>query len=155
MAIASVAFVSCKKSEDASSKINTDNVAAQNEMTVGATSETPEAVNAATTSQEGTPVATFKAAEHDFGKVKKGSKNETVFTVTNTGDADLVIINASASCGCTVPEYQKTPIKPGQSSDIKVVFSANSVGAQSKTVTLTTNTANSSELLTVKANVEE
>jgi len=158
LAIASVAFVSCKKGEDASSKINADNVTTQSEPSavtnpVSNNGTTPDA--SAVSNKDGVPVATFKKAEHDFGTVKKGSKNETEFEITNTGNADLVIINASATCGCTVPDYPKTPIKPGDTAKIKVAFSANSAGAQSKTVTLTTNTANSTELLTIKANVEE
>jgi len=158
LAIASVAFVSCKKGEDASSKINADNVATPSEVS-GVT--TPTSTDASTTevnaasNKDGVAVAEFNKSEHDFGTVKKGSKNETEFIVTNNGNADLVIINASATCGCTVPDYPKTPIKPGSSAPIKVAFSANSAGAQSKTVTLTTNTATGSELLTVKANVEE
>lgn len=157
LAIASVAFVSCKK-EDASSKINSESVVADNtstDNTVVAGDKSPVNAETVASKQDGFPVVSFNKVEHDFGDVKKGSKNETEFEVKNTGVADLVIINASASCGCTVPEYQKTPIKPGETSKIKVAFSANSVGAQSKTVTLTTNTEKAKELLTVKANVKE
>lgn len=160
LAIASVAFVSCKKNEDASSKINSENPTAQSEVapeaqtnTVtqeGQVEQTPVA-----SSKDGTAVANFNKKEHDFGTVKKGTKNETEFIITNNGDTDLVIINANASCGCTVPDYPKTPIKPGSSAPIKVAFNANSPGTQSKTVTLTTNTATGSELLTIKANVVE
>jgi len=156
LTIASIAFVSCKKGEDASSKINSENVtSSDSSVAEAAVSDSGMGNNTQEVSKDGAPIATFKKAEHDFGTVKKGSKNETEFEVTNTGNADLVIINASASCGCTVPDYQKTPIKPGESSKIKVVFSANSPGMQSKTVTLTTNTSNSTELLTVSANVVE
>lgn len=153
LALASFAFVSCKKNEDASSKINSETVTSEN-------TTAPEVANSIETSttetvKDGTPVATFNKTEHDFGSIKKGSRNETEFEITNSGNTDLVIINASASCGCTVPEYPKTPIKPGNSAKIKVAFNASSVGNQSKTVTLTTNTATGTELLTIKANVEE
>ena len=159
LAIASVAFVSCKKSEDASSKISSENPATQNEVAPEASATTTtvdgQVETAVTASKDGTPVAKFNKTEHDFGTIKKGTKNETEFIVTNNGNADLVIINASASCGCTVPDYPKTPIKPGSSAPIKVAFNANTAGAQNKNVTLTTNTANGKEILTVKANVEE
>lgn len=156
LTIASVAFVSCKK-EDASSKINSENVTTQVANTVNAVEPVAETANTTNSpsNKDGFPVATFDKVEHDFGDVKKGSRSETEFEITNTGVADLVIINASATCGCTVPDYQKTPIKPGETSKIKVAFSANSVGSQNKTVTLTTNTENSTELLRVKANVQE
>lgn len=68
---------------------------------------------------------------------------------------DLVIINASATCGCTVPEKPEAPIKPGETAKMKVVFSASALGLQSKNVTLTTNTEAGSEMLTVRANVIE
>ena len=152
LTIASVAFVSCKKGEDASSKINSDSIATE---TTAVPSETTENTTSTEVSKDGTPVASFNKGEHDFGTIKKGTKNDTEFIVTNTGNADLVIINASASCGCTVPDYPKTPIKPGESAPIKVSFNANNPGAQSKTVTLTTNTATGSEIVTIKANVEE
>lgn len=152
LALATIAFVSCKKNEDASSKINSENVTTQNEVTTEA--NTNETVSTETV-QDGTPVASFDKTEHDFGTIKKGSRNETEFKISNTGNTDLVIINASASCGCTVPDYPKTPIKPGDSANIKVAFNASSTGNQSKTVTLTTNTATGTELLTIKANVEE
>lgn len=93
--------------------------------------------------------------EHDFGELKKGDKAETEFTITNTGDADLVIIDARASCGCTVPQKPQQPIKPGESDTIKVAFSANAVGMQNKTVTLTTNTEEGTKILRIKANVTE
>lgn len=155
LAIASIAFVSCKKGEDASSKINSESVENTSATEGAPQTETTATDNVVSDSKDGMPIATFNKTEQDFGNVKKGSRNETEFEVKNTGNADLVIINASASCGCTVPDYPKTPIKPGQSAPIKVAFNANSVGAQNKTVTLTTNTATGSELLTVKANVEE
>ena len=79
---------------------------------------------------------------------------ETVFSFTNTGEADLVISNAKGSCGCTVPEYPKQPIAPGEKAYIKVSFSPKGKnGMQNKTVTLTTNTAKGMEMLTVKANI--
>jgi len=155
-----LSVASCKK-EDASSRVKDENVtateAASNQATAPVTEAPTENSTAteAAAAQNGIAVASFDKTVHDFGNLKKGSKGETEFVIKNTGDVDLVIIDAKASCGCTVPEYPKTPIKPGQSDKIKVAFSANSPGTQSKTVTLTTNTAAKQELLTIKANVTE
>ncbi|MCP1995963.1 DUF1573 domain-containing protein [Flavobacterium sp. HSC-61S13] len=99
------------------------------------------------------PQIKFDREMHDFGNIANNERVETEFEVTNTGKADLLIINAQASCGCTVPEYQKTPIKPGETSKLKVAFTTSAVGQQQKTVTLTTNTEKGEEILTVKANV--
>ena len=97
----------------------------------------------------------FDKTEHDFGNIMQGDKVETVFTFTNNGEADLVITSAKGSCGCTVPEYPKTPIKPGASDKIKVSFnSAGKNGNQQKTVTIATNSATGKETLTIKANIK-
>ena len=50
----------------------------------------------------------FDKTTHDFGKFSENSPVVScVFTFTNIGDAPLVIHQAVASCGCTVPEYTK------------------------------------------------
>jgi len=137
-------LVACNTKEDASSRIQ-DN--AQTEST------TEEVASTAT--QTGFPVISFNETTHDFGDLKKGTSATVEFEITNEGDVDLVIINASATCGCTVPEKPEAPIKPGETAKMKVVFSASALGLQSKNVTLTTNTEAGSEMLTVRANVIE
>ena len=53
----------------------------------------------------------FDKTTHDFGKFSENSPVVScTFTFTNIGDAPLVIHQAVASCGCTVPEYTKEPI---------------------------------------------
>ena len=91
---------------------------------------------------------------HDFGTIAEGAVVETEFIVTNIGEGDLLIADAKGSCGCTVPQPPKDPIKPGESAPIKVSFnSKGKPGAQEKTVTLTTNTENGHEMFKIKANV--
>ena len=99
------------------------------------------------------PEIKFEKVSHDFGEINDGDIVETVFTFTNSGKSDLKILNASGSCGCTVPEYPRDQsIKPGESSTITVKFdSSNKPGMQRKTVTLTTNTSKGKELLNIKA----
>ncbi|HLW42199.1 MAG TPA: DUF1573 domain-containing protein [Flavobacterium sp.] len=140
-----LSLMACNKKEDASSRIK-DGAATE-------TTSTGELAESAT--QTGFPKIAFNETVHDFGDVKKGSRNEVEFEIRNEGAVDLVIINASAACGCTVPEKPEAPIKPGESAKMKVVFSATGAGLQSKNVTLTTNTEEGSEILTVKANVIE
>ena len=65
----------------------------------------------------------FDKTTHDFGKFSENSPVVScVFTFTNIGDAPLVIHQAVASCGCTVPEYTKEPIQPGKKGTIKVTY---------------------------------
>jgi hypothetical protein len=101
------------------------------------------------------PKVEFDKMEHDFGMIEANAKVETEFIVKNVGEADLLISNATATCGCTVPDYPKQPLKPGESAPIKVTFDpAGKSGIQSKTVTLTTNTEKGTETFTIKADVK-
>jgi len=128
---------SCK--ENASSKITEEDMKVANE--VSATSGK-------------LPVLEFDKTVHDFGIINEGEVVTTEFILKNTGDADLVIVSAVGSCGCTVPEPPKEKIKPGESAPIKVTFdSTGKPGQQEKTVTITSNTANGKETCKIMANV--
>lgn len=82
----------------------------------------------------------WEKTTHEFGKIPQGKPVTAVFEFTNTGSSPLIITNAKGSCGCTVPQYTKDPIAPGATGTIKAVFNAASVGAFTKTVTVTANT---------------
>ncbi len=129
-----MAFVSCK--ENASSKVKTDNVAVAAER-----DEASKLV----------PVMEFEKAEHDFGTIEQGTPQETVFIFTNTGNAPLIITNATSSCGCTVPNPPKEPIAPGKKGELLVKFNGSGQNQVTKTITVTANTAKGSELLRIKA----
>tara|TARA_B110000046_G_scaffold186042_1_gene231764 strand:- start:10285 stop:10755 length:471 start_codon:yes stop_codon:yes gene_type:complete len=104
--------------------------------------------------KKGTASISFDKQVYDFGTVNEGDFVETVFKVTNSGKTDLVITNAQATCGCTVPVWPKAPMKPGETGDIKVKFNTNGKpNRQQKTVTLTTNTPSGKERLTIKGMV--
>ncbi len=101
------------------------------------------------------PIMEFENREHNFGLIKEAAKVFYVFNFRNTGKSDLIISNAIGSCGCTIPEYPKQPIKVGETEKIKVSFNAaGKSGNQQKTVTITTNTATGKELLTIRALVK-
>ncbi len=77
---------------------------------------------------------------YNFGKVTDGDKVEYSYRFKNTGTKPLVVVQASASCGCTVPEKPEKPILPGQIGFIKIVFdSKGRVGEAHKTITVTSN----------------
>ncbi len=151
LALASLAVTfSCKDS--ASSKIQAENVEATQSAETPATSG--ETVDATTPVNSAVPIMTFEEKEFDFGTIKEGDKVEHIFSFTNTGKADLVIADAKGSCGCTVPQFKKEPIKPGETSTMTVTFdSSGKPGKQQKSVTITANTATGNELLTIKADV--
>lgn len=104
--------------------------------------------------QDMLPVITFDKTEHDFGKVIQGEIVSYSFKFQNTGKAELVIANISASCGCTAGKYPKQPVKPGETAFIEVSFdSSGRSGFQNKTLDIAANTQPSVVTLTVKAMV--
>lgn len=96
----------------------------------------------------------FEENAFDFGTLEEGEKVEHVFKFANTSDNPLTISNARGSCGCTVPEWPREPIAPGESGEIKVKFdSKGKKGKQSKTVTITANTIPGNTMLTINSEV--
>lgn len=100
------------------------------------------------------PVFAFAEESFDFGTIEEGVVATHDFTFTNTGDVPLVISAANGSCGCTVPEYPRTPIAPGATGVIHVSFDSDKrAGKQEKTVTLTANTVPNVHVLKITAEV--
>jgi len=96
----------------------------------------------------------FEETVHDFGTVIEGKFVNHIFKFTNTGKVPLLISDAKATCGCTVPEFPKEAIAPGESSQVSVRFNtAGKKKEQSKPVTLTANTYPSNTILTMKGYV--
>ncbi len=83
-----------------------------------------EDVNPQDINQDNPAVLTFEETVYDFGKLVQGDKVTYEFKFTNTGKSRLIIVDAKADCGCTVPEWPKEPIEPGASGVIKVVFNS-------------------------------
>ena len=103
----------------------------------------------------GGPEISFEKEVHDFGKMKQHGDASTEFKFTNTGTEPLIISNSRGSCGCTVPEWPREPIAPGQSSAIKVKYDSKRVGPINKSVTISSNAVNSpSKVIRIKGNIE-
>lgn len=83
----------------------------------------------------------FAQSTHDFGTIKeKKGPVSYEFEFTNEGNGNLVIIDATAECGCTRPEFPKNPIAPGKKGKIKVTYNPlGRPGSFDKTVTVKTN----------------
>ncbi|QYA25653.1 DUF1573 domain-containing protein [Gramella sp. MT6] len=137
-AVGAMLFTGCK--DNASDKVKAENVEASAERDAQETQY---------------PEITFEESEFDFGNIAKGTSVEHVFKFTNTGNAPLVITNASSSCGCTVPTYPKNEtIAPGESSEMLVKFNGSGNGQVTKTVTVSANTESGKEQIKIKAFVE-
>lgn len=92
--------------------------------------------------QSGEAEIKFDKTSHNFGTfTEENSKVTCTFKFTNTGNKLLVIHQAIASCGCTVPQYPKEPIKPGESGEIIVTYNGEGKfpGHFRKSVTIRTN----------------
>lgn len=100
----------------------------------------------------------FDTLTIDFGNFsEKDPVQKCKFTFKNVGTAPLIIQQAFASCGCTVPSYPKNPIKPGQGGSIDVVYNGTGKfpGKFSKTVTVRSNSRNEIVRLIIKGNMLE
>ncbi|SNC65954.1 Protein of unknown function [Hymenobacter gelipurpurascens] len=99
-------------------------------------------------------VLQFEKVLHDFGKVPEGTMATYEFKFKNTGNQPVIIADVQASCGCTTPDWTKTPVLPGKTGIVKAVYSSSGrPGIFNKTVTVTSNAATPSTVLTIKGNV--
>lgn len=101
----------------------------------------PATADASTIDTANAPKMVFTENSYDFGQITEGEVVKHFFVFTNEGKSDLLISNAKASCGCTVPYYPKEPIAPGTTDTIRVEFnSKGKSGKQKKNITITANT---------------
>jgi|TARA_B110000467_G_scaffold152630_1_gene162141 hypothetical protein len=138
--LVSLALVSCNSSSDEKT-ITTDLV--NSPLTANSNAE-----------KVLTPNIEMLETSYNFGEIQQGESVTHDFILKNTGEADLIISAAKGSCGCTVPEWPKTPIAKGEEATIKVTFnSAGKSGKQNKTVTLVSNAIPNTKVITINGNV--
>ncbi len=101
------------------------------------------------------PKMSFNTEQIDFGRHKEGAILDTVFVFTNTGDAPLIISNVRSSCGCTIPQWPKHPIQPGETGKIKVRFNSHhKKGHNIKTITIYDNEKSLTHTLKIIADID-
>jgi hypothetical protein len=91
---------------------------------------------------------------HDFGKIKQNDPASVTFTVTNSGTTPLIITQAKSSCGCTVAEYTKEPIKPNETGVVKATYNSARAGTFRKTVTIYYDGITEPDILAIQGEVE-
>ncbi len=96
----------------------------------------------------------FEKNVHDFGTMKQHGDATTEFKFTNTGSEPLIISNAKGSCGCTVPEWPREPIQPGESSVIRVKYDSKRIGPINKSVTITSNGSEQPKVIRIKGKID-
>ena len=116
--------------------------------------ETQEIATVAAVDTANSPVFKFEKEVYDFGEINDGEKVTYDFKFKNIGNSPLIISSATATCGCTIPEYPKEPVAPGAEGLIRVVFnSAGKAGMQNKIISITANTVPSLTELNILGNV--
>lgn len=100
----------------------------------------------------------FDKKTHNFGQFsEKNAVQKCTFSFTNVGDAPLIINQAVASCGCTVPQYTQSPIAPGEKGTIEVTYNgAGKIpGHFKKSITVRTNGVTEMTRLYVEGDMTE
>jgi hypothetical protein len=96
----------------------------------------------------------FVESVFNYGTVVQGTVVEHVFKFTNTGKAPMLIVDVKSSCGCTIADFNKGAIAPGQSDQIKVHFDTTDKDSiQVKEVVVVANTIPSKSIVTLKGYV--
>ena len=98
--------------------------------------------------------ASFPEEEYNFGVLEYKNPAKHRFKVRNNGESPLIISNVETSCGCTVPEWTKKPIKPGKEGEINITYESDFPGQFRKTITVFYNGASSPDTLLIKGEVE-
>jgi hypothetical protein len=96
----------------------------------------------------------FETTEHDFGTISEKGDGTFSFVFKNTGKEPLILNNVRSSCGCTVPEWPKEPIKKGGKGTIKVSYNTRITGSFSKKITVYSNAGGDPVILLIKGKVE-
>ena len=97
---------------------------------------------------------TIDQKEYDFGTFPMSERQECIFRITNTGSSLLMVQDVITSCGCTKVEYDKRPVPPGWSMDLKVIYEAEESGHFTKVVTVYSNAETSPVRLRIAGNVK-
>lgn len=96
----------------------------------------------------------FESIEINFGEVKEGTTVSKIYKLKNTGKKRLMIEKVEGSCGCTVAEWPRYPVEPGENAEIKVNFNTlGKRGDQDKSITVTANTEPALTILRIKGKV--
>jgi len=104
---------------------------------------------------QGSAKAEFKFNEekHDFGKIPQGKPVSTQFSFTNIGEEPLILTSVQPTCGCTVADYTKTPVKKGDKGVINITYNAAAAGGFTKAIVVTSNAATPQKNLVISGEV--
>lgn len=114
----------------------------------------PQTIDKSDKTEKKIATMAFEKTEYDFGKIKEGDTGRYSFKFKNTGNTVLVISNATASCGCTVPYFPKKPILQGGEEEIRITFdSKDRPGSFRKEIIIMANTLPSENKIYISGEV--
>lgn len=148
-------LASCEKKSETASTADVG-TAKQEDLKAADLINNPNTANPEAVSAGPAPVMTFEEKEHDFGNIKAGDVVNYTFKFKNTGKAPLIIESATATCGCTIPNYPKDPVAPGEEGKIDVQFnSTGKSGQQHKVITIRANTQPNITEVAINTNITQ
>jgi hypothetical protein len=95
----------------------------------------------------------FNEEKHDFGKIPQGTPVTTVFEFTNIGNEPLILNEVRPTCGCTIADYTKIPVKSGEKGLIKITYNAAVAAPFNKTIVVTSNAKTPQKYLNIVGEV--
>lgn len=100
------------------------------------------------------PLISFTESKFDFGTIKEGEVVKHTFQFKNTGNQTLIISEVKVTCGCTTPDWTRTPVAPGQTGYITAQFnSTGKPGQNHKVITVVSNSVTGNVPLSFVTNV--
>lgn len=99
------------------------------------------------------PEFKFNEEKHDFGKIPQGTPVTTEFKFTNIGQEPLILADVKPTCGCTIADYTKTPVKSGETGIIKITYNAAAAYPFNKTIVVTSNAKTPQKYLVIVGEV--
>ena len=102
------------------------------------------------TEEQKTPRIRVEPETFDFGKALPAKTLRKEFTLSNFGDAALVIENVSTTCGCTAALASDTKLAPGSSTVLRVTLETRSYSGKLERQVLVRSNDPKTPLLTVK-----
>ncbi|MBS1501010.1 MAG: DUF1573 domain-containing protein [Bacteroidetes bacterium] len=99
------------------------------------------------------PEFKFNEEKHDFGKIPQGTPVTTIFEFTNIGQEPLILTEVRPTCGCTIADYTKTPVKNGDKGMIKITYNAAVAAPFNKTIVVTSNSKTPTKYLNIVGEV--
>jgi hypothetical protein len=95
----------------------------------------------------------FTDTVYRFGEIDYASDGMCEFAFTNTGRGQLVLKNVKSTCGCTVPEWPKQPVRSGDTAVIIVRYDTYRTGSFNKSIYVYSNAVNSPNRLMILGKV--